>query len=574
MASTFWMRSQMVQGRYLYVECSQTPNVAENTSTIHWTLAATGGSSSFYTTGPTQVLIGGQLVYEKERVSYSTGQFPAAKGSVSGTTTVKHDALTGEATIAVTIYTMIYNGVQDTRTEYWTLDPNPRFAVLQSAPDFHDEEEPAITYTNPAGTQATALQACISLTGAKDDIAYRDIPKDADSYAFSLTEAERDVLRSAFPNANSGAVQFCVRSVIGGNTQVSTLPGTFSVKDPAPVITPAIIDSNDATFALTGDRGRLVRYYSNAQVTIGAQAVKKATLKSQKVTCGKESLTSDGTFNAVENGVFSFAATDSRGNTTTKTVEMPVVPYVKLTCGLNSNMPATDGTMTVQVSGHCFNGSFGRKSNSLKVYYRYKAAGGSYGSWVTMTTAFSGNTYSATANVSGLDYQTNYVFQAYAVDELATVYASEQSVRAQSVFDWDKDDFKFNVDVEVDGRITTNGLVYKEHEIYVEGDLDTYYPVHITTKMMSIGAPQYLFIKKLLGTVSPAWSGNHSSGTSSLRAGWMLRNGGWDGNGNFCSTLFKREEYAKLLSHIALATNGATGIVLYLRGGGASSNMQ
>ena len=570
MASSFWMRSQMVQGRYLYVECRQTPNVADNTSTIHWTLVSAGGSSSFYTTGPTQVLIGGNLVYEKERVSYSAGQFPAAKGSVSGTTTVKHDDVTGEATIAVTIYTMIYNGVQQTRTEYWTLEPNPRFAVLQSVSNFHDEEDPVITYTNPADTQATALQAGISLTGEKDDIAYRDIPKNATSYTFALSKAERDVLRSAFPNANSGTVQFCVRSVIGGNTQVSVLPGTFSIKEPNPVITPAILDSNDSTFALTGDRGKLVRYYSDAQVTIGAQAVKKATLKSQKVTCGKEGLTADGTFHTVENSLFSFAATDSRGNTATKTVELPMVPYVKLTCSLNSNMPSTDGNMIVQASGHYFNGSFGGKNNSLKVYYRYKAAGGAYGSWEAMTITLRDNTYSAMANITGLDYQTGYIFQAYAEDALATVYASEQSVSAQPVFDWDKDDFKFNVDVEVDGSITTEAIVFKEQEIYVEGDLNTYYPVHITTKLLSIGAPQYIFVKKLLGTTSPAWSGNHSSGTSAVRAGWMLRNGGWDGNGNFCSTLFRREEYAKLLSHIAMATNGATGVVLYLRGGGAS----
>lgn len=451
MASSFWMRSQMVQGRYLYVECTQTQNIADNTSAIHWTLVSTGGSSSFYTTGPTQVLIGGNLVYKKERVPYTAGQFPAAKGSVSGTTTVKHDAVTGEATIAVTIYTMIYDGVQETRTEYWTLDPNPRFAVLQSAPDFHDEENPTIAYANPAGNSIASVQACISLTGEADDIAYRDIPKDGTSYTFSLSEAERDVLRSAFPNANSGAVQFCVRSEIGGNTQVSKLSRTFSIKDPNPAITPTIADSNDATFALTGDRGKLVRYYSDAAVTIGATAIKKATLKSQKVTCGKESLNADGTFHGVESNQFTFSATDSRGNTATKTVEAPVIPYVRLTCSLGSNMPSADGTMTVQTSGHYYNGSFGAKSNSLKVYYRYKSSDGSYGNWTEMAVALSGNTYSATAKLAGLDYQTGYVFQAYAEDALAAVYATEQSVRAQPVFDWDKDDFLFNVPVRAPG---------------------------------------------------------------------------------------------------------------------------
>ena len=70
MASSFWMRSQMVQGRYLYVECTQTQNIADNTSAIHWTLVSTGGSSSFYTTGPTQVLIGGNLVYNSLFISH------------------------------------------------------------------------------------------------------------------------------------------------------------------------------------------------------------------------------------------------------------------------------------------------------------------------------------------------------------------------------------------------------------------------------------------------------------------------------------------------------------------------
>ena len=452
MASTFWMRSQMVQGRYLYAECTQTPNVADNTSTIHWTLAATGGSSSFYTTGPTQLLIGGKLVYSKERVSYTTGQFPAAKGSVSGSLTVAHDS-EGNATVDVTIYTMIYNGVQETRTEYWTLDPNPTFAQLKTAPNFHDEEDPVITYRNPAGSNAASLQACISLDGSEGDIPYRDIPKDADSYIFSLTEAERDVLRGAFPNSNSGTVQFLLRSAVGGNTQVSSLTRTFTIKAPQPVIQPVITDSNDATFALTGNRSKLIRYYSNAAVTTGAAAVKKATLKSQKVTCGQKSLTADGTVSAVESGSFVFTATDSRGNTATKTVEVPFVEYIKPTCHIGNHMPDADGNFTLTVTGNYFNGSFGAKNNTILVQYRYKAAGGSYSAWTNFSDpTISGNSFTATKKLTGLDYQTTYVFQAWVGDALYPsvnngAFSTEKSVKAEPVFDWDQDDFNFNVPV-------------------------------------------------------------------------------------------------------------------------------
>ena len=573
MASNFWMRSQMVQGRYLYAECTQTPNVADNTSTIHWTLAATGGSSSFYTTGPTQLLIGGKLVYSRERVSYTTGQFPAARGSVSGSLTVAHDS-DGNAGVDVTIYTMIYNGIQETRTEHWVLDPNPTFAQLETAPNFYDEEDPTITYRNPAGSNAASLQACISLDGSNADIPYRDISKNADSYTFSLTEAERDVLRGAFPNSNSGTVRFLLRSVVGGNTQVSSLPRTFTVKDPMPVLRPTITDSNDATFALTGSRGKLIRYYSNAAVTTGAAAVKKAALKSQKVTCGKKSLTADGTISAVESGSFAFTATDSRGNTSTKTVEVPFVEYIKPTCRIADNVPGADGSFILTVSGNFYNGSFGAKNNKLLVQYRYKASGANYGPWTNITCTTSGNSYTGTVKLTGLDYQTAYVIQAWVGDVLypsvnGGVYALEKSVKAMPVFDWGRDDFKVNVPVEVDGVVKAAGFTLQHQSIYVGGDLNTYYPVHIFTSN-STAMPQYLFLKKDLGTESGAWSGNHSSGTSSLAVGWMYRAMGWDGNGSYIDTLYKHEPYAKLIGHVQFGSHAAYGIVLWLRGGGAT----
>lgn len=461
MAASFWMRSQMVQGRYMYLDCAQTKNVAENTSTIHWTLTVTGGSSSFYTTGPTQILIGGNLVYEAERVSYTTGQFPAAKGSVSGTTTVKHDDVTGEANVDVTIYTMIYNGVQETRTENWVLDPNPRFATLEAAPNFTDEEDPVITYSNPALSNAASLQACISLTGAKDDIAYRDIPKDATSYTFGLSDAERDVLRAATPNSNTMDVLFCVRTIIGGSTDYSVLRRTLTIKNPNPTINPTITDSNDATYALTGDRSKLIKYYSNAAVTIGAAAVKKATLTKQGVTCAGQSLTADGTINAVERGSFTFSATDSRKNTATKTITVPFVEYINLTCGIENNIPSADGTMTLTVTGKYFNGSFGAVDNALYAIFRYKENGGSWKDWMKFdTVTISGNEYAATKNLTGLDYQTIYTFQAWVSDQLYPnaspgVYSAEKSVIARPVFHWGEEDFAFHVPVSMDGNRVT-----------------------------------------------------------------------------------------------------------------------
>lgn len=416
-----------------------------------------------------------------------------------------------------------------------TLDTIPRFATITSAPNFNDEENPTIEYSNPAGESVTSLRACISLDGSNDDITYRDISKTGSSYTFNLTSSERNVLRAATTESNSRTVKFYVRSEIGTEYEGSNLSRIFTIKDPEPTITPTIVDTNSATIALTGDSSKLVRYYSNAKITIGATAVKHATLTSKKVICGNKSLTTDGTINAVDSNKFVFTATDSRGNTTNKTVTPTFVDYIKLSCNLANNMPTADGSMTVKATGNYFNGSFGSKSNTLEVYYRYKTIGGSYNNWTVMTATLSGNTYSATTSITGLDYQSTYVFQAYAVDSLATVYSVEKNVKATPVFDWGESDFKFNVPVYDEfGMQFDNGLcAYEssgidanttvEHLVLTNKNVPStaFYYVHTffyNTKSTSANRAQFAIPYNFLGTMyfrtyyngswSQWWAGN------------------------------------------------------------------
>lgn len=416
-----------------------------------------------------------------------------------------------------------------------SLTDIPRFATLTSAPNFNDEDNPTITYSNPAGNSVTLLRACISLDGSKADIAYRDISKTGNSYAFNLTEAERDVLRAATTGANSRTVKFYIRSEIGANYQGSNLSRTFTIKNPQPLIDPTITDTNSVTVALTGDSSKLIRYYSNAHVIIDAQAVKKATLKSQKVTCGSKSLNGDGTIEGVESNSFVITATDSRGNTTKETVTPAFVDYVKLTCNLANNRPTADGEMTVKVTGNYFNGSFGASSNTLSVYYRYKVSGGSYSEWKAMSVTPGSGNYSATANLTGLDYQTTYVFQAYAVDKLATVQSAEKSVKSTPVFDWSENDFKFNVpvfdefatsfvnglaaytgggDSGIDPNTTLEALCLTSHSNAPQG-LGTFYYIHTAfynTKSAGAARAQVAFPYSKNGSIyhryyaSGAWS--------------------------------------------------------------------
>lgn len=552
---------------------SSTSNgTAANTSTVTATIQVSR-TSPYVTTGTWtgNIKVGGTTktfsVYHDVTSSWLTLQ--------TVTTTVSHNADgTGSCYIYGTIQgpggtSMEYTST--TGSETVTLDKIPRQATLTSAANFNDEENPKITYTNPLGAAVPSLQVGISLDSTSDcDVAYRDVDKTAGTDTIDLTEAERDVLRAAVTGGNTRTVWIYLRTRIDQTYYYSPLSKTLTIKNPNPTISPTIKDTNSTTTALTGDSSKLVRYYSNAAITMGAAAVKKATLTSKKVTCGSKSLTADGTINAVESNSFVFTATDSRGNTTTKTVTPSFVDYIKLTCSIGNNMPSTDGSMTVKVTGNYFNGSFGAKSNSLNVYYRYKTVGGSYGSWTAMTTSKSGNTYSATANLSGLDYQTSYVFQTYAVDALATVYSAEKTVKATPVFDWSENDFNFNVPVNVGGHLTASGFELSEQEIMVDGDLNTYYPVHVYSAF-DLAIPQFLFLKKNLNSTAPSWSGNHSTyNSSSIAMGWMYRANGWDGNGTYLMPLYKHEPYATLIAEVYPLTGANKGLVLWLRGGGAS----
>lgn len=272
------------------------------------------------------------------------------------------------------------------------------------------------------------------------------------------------------PNDRSGTGTITCQTYNGSTLIGSkTTPFTATVNESAskPTLSPTVSDSNATTTALTGNSSKFIKYYSNASVATGAQARNSATLKSQKITCGAKSITSaSGTINAVESGSFTFSATDSRGYPTTQTVNKTLIEYIKLTCSLNAGAPTTAGVATLKISGNYWDGTFGKVANTLTVQYRYKAQGGSYGSWTTVSATKSGNTYNATATISGLNYQTTYVFQARAIDKLATINTDEQARRTTPIFDWSKNDFNVNGTLKINNTNIFD-LIYPVGSFYI-----------------------------------------------------------------------------------------------------------
>lgn len=345
---------------------------------------------------------------------------------------------------------------------------------ILTATAFTDETNPTITYSNPNGNNVSALEACISLTGGKDDVAYRAIPKTGTSYTFTLTETEKNTLRVAAKNATTIPVRFYLRSTYSGNrVYYHFITQNFTVANCNPIINnPTVKDIKPETLALTGDANKIVRYESMVEYSFEPVAKKSATITSQYIQCGNKKVSglNQGVIDDVESNLFVFSATDSRGLTTQATITKTLVSYVKPTCyqTVRAQLSGeTSGVVELKVHGNYFNGSFGVVSNTLKLEVRYGPSGGTMGSWQVLsgTPYFNGNTYELETSFTGFDYTQSYVFQCRATDKLNVVQSSQYTAKVLPIFDWSKEDFNFNVPVSLDGKtvlrhtIDTNNTV-------------------------------------------------------------------------------------------------------------------
>ena len=289
-------------------------------------------------------------------------------------------------------------------------------------------------------------------------ISGKDLNKSGTSFTFSLTNAERNTLRNACSNANSMTVKFYVKTIISGTTYWSSaIDKTFSIINANPTVSVSVVDNGSESTRLTGDSSVMIKGYNNVDASMTATALKGATIKSYKIVNGSNTVNAaSGSFHYTENPTFVFTATDSRGNTASKTITMPMVEYVKLTCGLSAGM-TVDGVVSATISGKCFKGSFGAYTNEIVVKYRYKISTGDYGDWTDAVAIFNGENYNASVSISGLDYRSKYVIQAKIIDSINSQTSVEKTLSCIPVFDWSEEDFNFNVPVSIHGNQVIKG---------------------------------------------------------------------------------------------------------------------
>ena len=339
------------------------------------------------------------------------------------------------------------------------------------------------------------------------------------------------------PSAKSGSGTITCET-FSGSTSVGTKTCTFNAmvleSTNKPTITATVADVNEKTIALTGDSDKLVKYFSNAQVSITATAKNSATIKSQKVVCGAKTGTSaSNVLNGVESGTFNLSCTDSRGFTDTDVVTKELIEYIKLafTDVKLSRPSTTSNTINCTLKGNYFNANFGQVDNTLSFKYRYIVSGGTWEeNYIDLIPTINGNTFTYEASLGDIfDFNNEYEFEFVIEDQLITVVQPVAVPRGIPIIDIGKENVTVNKQIYMGENKVLSFIVSKEDNGYlIDENGNKYYPEQKDTGWISAtltsdfkpynnnnnNIPKYRRVGnmvEIIGTITPASNLNAST---------------------------------------------------------------
>lgn len=309
-------------------------------------------------------------------------------------------------------------------------------AKITSAPNFNDEENPTIGYSNPFGNNVTSLQACISWTGGAD-IDYRDISKTGTSYTFNFTEEERNALRSAVTTSNSIKVIFHIRTIYNG-TYYSTSEKTLTIVNANPEFENFTYkDTNTVVSNIVGSNQVLVKGVSTLQATISSGnkmvAKKEATAKNYTATIDNKTISENykttdvnidiGTINSAGTKRLSIRAFDSRNNSTEAYKDIMIYDYTKPIINAEvARLNNFEAQTTLKITGTYSKLTIGDtdRNSITNIQYRYRETNGEWREWTTLTPTIIDSNFSCNDVILNLDNTKSFEFEVQVVDKLQT----------------------------------------------------------------------------------------------------------------------------------------------------------
>lgn len=253
------------------------------------------------------------------------------------------------------------------------------------------------------------------------------------------------------PDAKYGVCTLTCQTYSGstaiGNAQTCSFKAKAAQEECAPQVRGTAADTNPKTLALTGNDQVLVRYMSTVECSIEVTLKNQAGSVIQKKIGGVAVTGNDHTIEQPQSGSILFEATDSRGYPGSYPVTLNLIPYVILTN--NASVKRTDPTsgnavLTIE-KGEYFKGSFGAADNTLSMKYRI-----GNGEYVEVEPVIGDDGgYSASANLTGLDYRSTHTIEVVVEDALMTVAKKLTVIKGIPAFDWGEEDFAFHVPVDL-----------------------------------------------------------------------------------------------------------------------------
>ncbi len=346
----------------------------------------TMGSGQWYKAGPVTVVIGGKTVL---KISSRFEMNGSGGFSRNGNVVITHNE-DGSKSVSMSVKAAIYSAsVNCTGSKSYTLTKIDRYALINSATDFNDEGNPAITYSNPAGGDLVSgimvRLKWLNADGVTEETTdWSDqLSDEGGTYTFDL-DSYRNALRAACPGSNSLSVTVDLKSTMNGTEYHDTKVIQMSIVNAAPQAGAVTFeDTNSAVSGVTGDDQIIVQGQSTLHiVTAASTALKGASISSYVINFNgvNYDITSDRYLDIIKppySGTFiaTVTTTDSRGNTATATATIVITPWAAPSADCTAervNGFETSTVLTVDGTISTVTGS------SMAISERHRKAGGSW----------------------------------------------------------------------------------------------------------------------------------------------------------------------------------------------------
>ena len=425
-------------------------DITNNRSRISWEIGVQGtsGYTAYWYSNAVRIN-SGYVNGTKVSGSYTYSNITLSGNSRhklrSGSLWVGHTS-SGSKSFSASVSGWLYANGDRSGSDSWSLPTIPRNSQVTTNDSGHwSLGTPIKIYTNRKSTSFT--HTITIRMGSSSGTILQTINNVGSSVTWTPTASQITQMQNAIPNDNRLYIHF--RQYNNQVKDDSTTAAWTYLRDANPEYSNFTFkDSNTATTAITGNNQILVKGKSTLQVTIPSTdkmtAIKGATAShyavaydgsSNQVNYSTSTLTSS--FSSIAttgNRTIQVTAFDSRNNSTRVSKNITVydyaAPVIQTTLERENNFGSDttvhiEGTYSRLVIG-------GVAKNNLvsgSLAYRYRIAGGTWGTWTTraFTANTSNGTFSITDFVLSLNNQNKYEFE-FRISDLFGQVTSSNSV--------------------------------------------------------------------------------------------------------------------------------------------------